>query len=388
MPCTHYTKAHVEPESNHDSLPLAQRRPRRVCRLPARFRDFIPEPPRPLPPVEGPGILGEVEPLNSCRPNASLPSPATHVPSRSQVKTQLNNFSLFRLYDEGSLPINDPDTEESSDTTGFSSMPRENFTDGSKDTTRPSNPFYPYPNETSLLLGDWYWNYGHQKSQNSFKKLVDIIGHPGYHPDDVRNTNWAAINRILGSSDAPGDKTKEKFEWLDGGTGWKKTTIRICVPFHHHTRNPGPKEYIVEDFYHRSLVDIIRETLSDPTHHRLLHYEPYELHWRPPHKANDMRVYAELYTSESFLTAHRQLQDSPPELGCTLPRRIIGFMLWSDATHLTAFGTAKLWPLYVYMGNQSKYMCCKPSSNLCSHAAYFHTVSHHFHSLSCNYFLN
>ena len=39
-------------------------------------------------------------------------------------------------------------------------------------------------------------------------------------------------------------------------------------------------------------------------------------------------------------------------------------------------GTAKLWPLYVYMGNKSKYMHCQPSSNLCSHAAYFHTVSH------------
>ncbi|KIM51113.1 hypothetical protein SCLCIDRAFT_80451, partial [Scleroderma citrinum Foug A] len=53
-----------------------------------------------------------------------------------------------------------------------------------------------------------------------------------------------------------------------------------------------------------------------------------------------------------------------------LPRRIIRLMLWSDATHLTTFGMAKLWPLYVYMGNESKYMCCRPSSNLCSHAAY------------------
>ena len=50
-------------------------------------------------------------------------------------------------------------------------------------------------------------------------------------------------------------------------------------------------------------------------------------------------------------------------------------MLWSDGTHLTAFGMAKLWPLYIYMGNESKYMCCQPSANLCSHAAYFHTVS-------------
>ncbi|KIM64237.1 hypothetical protein SCLCIDRAFT_40055, partial [Scleroderma citrinum Foug A] len=104
------------------------------------------------------------------------------------------------------------------------------------------------------------------------------------------------------------------------------------------------------------------------------HYEPYELCWQPPHKAKDVRVYGELYTSGSFLTAHHQLQDSLPELRCALPRRIITLMLLSDATQLTTFGTAKLWPLYIYMGNESKYMHCQPSVNLCSHAAYFHTL--------------
>ena len=46
-------------------------------------------------------------------------------------------------------------------------------------------------------------------------------------------------------------------------------------------------------------------------------------------------------------------------------------MFWSDATQLTAFGDAKLWPLYVYFGNESKYERCTPIANLCLHAAYF-----------------
>ena len=238
------------------------------------------------------------------------------------------------------------------------------------------NPFYLYPNEALLLLGDWYWNQGHQKSQASFRMLLDIIGHPGYSLEDVRKTNWTAINWKLGNSSARGDKTETDCEWLDHDSGWKKTAIWICVHFHHRTGNPGSKEYIVKDFHYRSLVEIIHENVSDPTHHRLFHYEPYELRWQPPHKTKDVRVYDELYSSKSFLAAHHQLQDSPPESGCALPHRIVGLMLWSDATHLTAFGTAKLWPLYVYMGNESKYMCCWPSSNLCSHAAYFRTVRH------------
>ena len=61
--------------------------------------------------------------------------------------------------------------------------------------------------------------------------------------------------------------------------------------------------------------------------------------------------------------------------GCTLPRRIIALMFWSDATHLTSFGDAKLWPLYVFFGNQTKYSRGQPSAKLCNHVAYFQTVS-------------
>ncbi|KIJ64394.1 hypothetical protein HYDPIDRAFT_90003, partial [Hydnomerulius pinastri MD-312] len=199
-----------------------------------------------------------------------------------------------------------------------------------------------------------------------------------FQPEDVRDTKWTAIDRKLGGGSIQVDRTKEDCEWSDEDSGWKKTPVRISAPFHRRTQHPGPKEYVVEGFHHRSLVEVIREAVTDPTHHRLLHYEPYELRWQPPHKASDVRVYGELFTSSTFMTAHRQLQDSPPEFECDLPRRVIGLMFWSDSTHLTAFGTAKLWPLYLYIGNESKYMRCQPSSNLCSHAAYFQSLPDSF----------
>jgi hypothetical protein len=49
-------------------------------------------------------------------------------------------------------------------------------------------------------------------------------------------------------------------------------------------------------------------------------------------------------------------------------------MFWSDATHLTNFRNAKLWPLYMFFGNESKYRRCKLSCNACEHVAYFETV--------------
>jgi len=61
--------------------------------------------------------------------------------------------------------------------------------------------------------------------------------------------------------------------------------------------------------------------------------------------------------------------------GCTLPHHIVALMFWSDATQLTSFGDAKLWPLYVFFGNQTKYRRGQPSAKLCSHVAYFQMVS-------------
>jgi len=55
----------------------------------------------------------------------------------------------------------------------------------------------------------------------------------------------------------------------------------------------------------------------------------------------------------------------------TLPHFIVALMFWSDATHLTSFGDEKLWPLYLYFGNNSKYEWCRPSNYLCEHVAYF-----------------
>jgi len=36
--------------------------------------------------------------------------------------------------------------------------------------------FYPYPNESSFRLGDWYWSHRRSKSRESFRELLDIVG--------------------------------------------------------------------------------------------------------------------------------------------------------------------------------------------------------------------
>ncbi|KAE9385432.1 hypothetical protein BT96DRAFT_949848 [Gymnopus androsaceus JB14] len=53
------------------------------------------------------------------------------------------------------------------------------------------------------------------------------------------------------------------------------------------------------------------------------------------------------------------------------PEHVIAWIqLWSDSTHLAEFGTASLWPIYLYFGNLSKYTQGKSKSHAAHHLAY------------------
>ncbi|KAG6904012.1 hypothetical protein DXG01_013224, partial [Tephrocybe rancida] len=190
-------------------------------------------------------------------------------------------------------------------------------------------------------------------------------------PDNVRNTRWGAVDRILGQNDF--DEGDKQQEWEDEDAGWHKTPITLDIPFHKRMKVRGTQRRLVGHVYHRSIVSVIREKLANAHDNRRFHYEPFSLSWSPKPGGGEYGVYGESYTSPAFIKAHQKLQESPPEPGCNLPRCVVGLMIWSDSTHLTSFGSAKLWPSYIYFSNESKYDRCKPSSNLANHIAYFET---------------
>jgi hypothetical protein len=210
---------------------------------------------------------------------------------------------------------------------------------------------------------------------------MNIVDDPEFKLEDVRDVNWDQVNKLLA--------TDEEGEWLDEDAGWTRTPVTISVPYQPRRGQfsdpeAGPRNYVVDEFYHRSLTSVIREKISGLGDCHLFHTEPHELLWQPVGSQDPIQVQGELYTSPVFVDAHRELQDSPREPGCDLPRVITALMFWSDATHLTSFGNAKLWPLYLFFGNESKYRRCKPSRHLCEHIAYFQSVSSHpqFFSIS------
>ena len=353
-----YSDISTPTQSADEELLLSStKRPiRRNRQLPLRYRDVIPEPSAALPPT------GTQEVPNQ-NPEANTPVAGILPHLRRLLRSPWNIFGLFRQYHAEDFPSHDP--EENVTPEDLSDIPNCCTDDPKLHPTQPS--LWPYPNLSSFRLGEWYWNNGAQKSQTSFKELVDIVSDPDFYSSDIRGTRWDLINQQLGCGDG------EEEDWAEEDAGWTQTPVTISVPFHRFTDHPGSRPYVVEDFHHRSLIKIIKERLAGDRDHRDFHFEPYELHWKRD-GADTTRVHGEIYTSPAFIDAHNQLQDSPLEPGCALPWVVVALMFASDATHLSSFGDAKLWPLYLFFGNESKYLLCKPSCHLCHHVVYFQKV--------------
>jgi hypothetical protein len=360
-------------------LSMMERRPwskRLNKRLPLRYRDVLPSP-TPAGPSSSRATLMMSTPISEQSTDLMADSAiSTGIPSigeriRHFFTTHRNKFGLYRWYHREGPPSHDPEENVTFKIMCDVDQPEV------APPALPSDVYYPYPNPNAFHLGDWYWNGGAHKSQESFKQLLEIIGDPDFSPTDVRDVKWDHINQTL-ADDA---------NWTDEDGGWERTPVSILVPFQPRqntvaSHDAGAREYVVGDLYHRSLVEVVKEKLRNSVNMDYFHYEPYELNWRLGNSPEPIRVHGELYTSQAFIDAHNALQNTPPEPRCNLPHNIIALMFYSDSTHLTTFGDASLWLLYLYFGNESKYQRCKPSCHLANHVAYFRKVGSQFGPLS------
>ena len=195
--------------------------------------------------------------------------------------------------------------------------------------------YYPYANKSLFLLGEWYWNDGVKKLQLSFQNLIEIVGHPDFRPEDIAGQNWKKLNGQLSHghvSDESGSRSTEEGSWEDEEShgGWIQTPIKVQVPFHQTMLHPGAKEFNAGILYHQKLVSVIQEKIMRPSCYPHLHFEPYKMFWQPNEHVEPVRVHRELYTSEAFIEAHRDLQESSRELGCNLQWVVVGLMFASS----------------------------------------------------------
>ena len=248
-------------------------------------------------------------------------------------------------------------------------LPPTYFSDIANKMTDPSS-YMPFPNKSSFQLGEWFWKEGSQKSVEDFYDLIQILRDPGFSLEDVRNTSWRHVHKQLGVLEENGAP------WFndENNIGWVQEPITLQVPFKKTKGSVNAvQEFQAGNFYRHSIANVLRERLAS-TDAQHFHYEPYEMHWQPDPKDDPVRIYGELYTSPEFLRVHEELQNSPPEPGCTLPRIVVGLIFSSDVTQLTQFGDANLWPVYMFLGNNSKYRRSQPGSFLCNYIAYLQNM--------------
>lgn len=292
------------PDDSH--IAIAVRRMRRKVQIPKRYDDELPKTHASLPPIQPLPVLVEAEPIPPDNPPSKL---------RRILTSPRNTFGLFRRYFATDFPSHDPEAnlvvhelsdvieDTQADNTGISSNSPASTT---------SMAHGPYPNGSSFALGEWFWNSGLQKSKDDFKHLIGIITDPAFRTDDIRDTQWDKIDKILGDSSS-------ELDWADEpDAGWIRTPVTIRVPFAYkinkRDRNRPdpvePQDFVIEEFYHRSIVSILKERLDSPDAQHF-HMEPYKLYWQPGASLNPTRVHGEMYTSPAFIDAHNALQESP-----------------------------------------------------------------------------
>lgn len=340
------------PLAEPPSLFTQSGRPWRPICLPARYVDHLPAGPAPLPLI-APG-------------STALPRVILHV--RDALETARNVFGLRRVYSH--RPSHDPDAAVPDGHLSTYYAKFQPCDDVPTNISRSDEHLAPWPfkNMSTYLLMEWMHTGSQHKSEGEVDRLAQsVLSHPEFNVQDISNFSAQAQGAILDKSDS---KRSDALPFL--ADGWQETSVEISVPLGTHDDRGLCAPFKVPGLHYRSLLSVMKAALTDITALRF-HFSPFKKFWKP-HNGPEQRVFDEAYTSDAWIEEHDQIQKQPNEPGCKLEKVILGLMFWSDATHLTNFGTAKLCPLYMYIGNLSKYFRGKPGSAAAHHIAYIPSV--------------
>ena len=320
-------------------------RPCQTERRPARFRDILPEPPIPVPQL-----------------------PVVYLMVTNPLTTALNAFGLFRHY--LFHPSHDPDSVVNpSDLSNLGTCAPP--PPSSKSNEANPGPPWPFSNMSVWRLMQWMNSRSRSKSEGEVNRLVNnVLSAPDFRTEDLQNFSACRENGHL--------DTANKASPL--GDNFQVASITIQVPTGESCDSESSRSYSVPGLHYQKLLNVIKAAFRNPLSSHF-HLTPFSLMHKSPITGAKQRVYGELYNSDAFIKEHHRVQNCshppPDDPKCKLEKVITALMFWSDSTHLTNFGTAKLWPIYLFFGNLSKYIRSRPSSGACNHLAYIPSVRTH-----------
>lgn len=340
----------TQPEPPTSTLTPEGTRPTRTHRPPARFRDELPVPPLPV----------------QQSPPSILPRVILHV--FDSFRTSVNQFGIGREYRH--RPTHDPDLFVSADQLSNFRPDLNHEPSNTEATSSPKPPPWPWRNMSIWRLMTWMMTGSNRVSEAKVTRLVkEVLSAEDFSIQDLDGFNAHTEMAHFDSSEAGLDDSD-----IFRKDGWRETAAEILVPTREKNPSGNGQLFTVPGFQYRPLTAVIRAAFSEAAS-KWFHLTPFKRFWMSPETGREQRLYDELYTSDAWIKAHDDLQKQKRSDGCKLERVIAGLMFWSDSTHLAQFGTASAWPVYLFFGNQSKYMRACPTSGACHPVAFIPTVS-------------
>jgi hypothetical protein len=295
----------------------------------------------------------------------------------TEFRTESNGFGLYRQYTR--KPRNDPEELLTLDDLVDDDMPSQhrdhsdaavNETPHSSSGTTGIDFFHPFLNATVFRLMNWYMETSGTLSIANIDRFArEVFLSDDFNREDLRNFSAAReLARLdeYGSSDVP----------FAAEDGWKKGSVTLHAPnpkCKHASESASP-QFRVSGVEYRPLLELIKAACQS-SQAKEYHWVPFKLVHQSP--SADVRVYTDIYNSDAMLEEEAKIRALPPhpEDAPDTEVAVLAMLFWSDSTHLATFGTASVWPIYLYFGNHSKYARGRPNSHTAYHVAYIPSVS-------------
>ncbi|KAJ3512102.1 hypothetical protein NLJ89_g3716 [Agrocybe chaxingu] len=244
--------------------------------------------------------------------------------------------------------------------------------------------FAPFKNASIFRLMAWFYSSSNTKSIGELNSLVkDVILAPDFDREHFMGFNAANEHARMDKFKESPDDLFTPFSFDDT---WIKGTVEIPLPcdgVRHGSEEDAPCFKV--DVHYRKPLDVIKSALVEPDAEKF-HMSPFKAYWRPTPDTEE-RIYSEVYTADAWNDEHEKVSNANQNGSSShLETLLIGLMIWSDSTSLAQFGTADLWPIYLYIGNQSKYSRAKPSSFSAHHIAYMPKLGENIQEFYLNTF--
>jgi hypothetical protein len=231
--------------------------------------------------------------------------------------------------------------------------------------------FQPFKNPSSYLLMKWFYSGSNAKTLVELDWLVqEVLLKPDFDHAELVNFHTKRESQCI---DVIKDKSLAN-SLFQAADRWYKINISLPVPFEciKHSSISQVPIFTMESLIYQHPLQVLLAALQDASPDEF-HLQPFKLYWQHNGDPDDSEhLYSKLYNSDVLIEEHEHIRKAYETQEHETV--VAAMMFWSDLMHLANFGNASLYPIYLYLGNQTKYMQCKPSAVAAHHIAYIPKV--------------